>query len=185
MHLGKLLPKQQAQVKFIVTPKGAGTKTSKSIVEYQESLIPRKISTQTMVESTKIAPHDLEIMLAVDRQSPRVGEEINLIVHLTNQGLEMASDIEVLISLPKELELIDTDSEYSYGVYEPHSNLWKINAMGGQRTQSLKIRAKVVESETFSLAAEVMSAQFSDLDSIPGNGKNSEDDYSTLTLTSP
>lgn len=184
IHLGELLPKQQATIEFIVTPRGAGKDISESIVEYKESILPHKISTKTMVESTKIDPHDLELTIATDNQSPHVGEEINLVVHLTNKGLGMASDIAVSISLPKELELIDTDSAYNYGVFESHSSTWKINAMGGERTQSLKIRAKVVESGSFSTIAEVISAQFSDLDSIAGNGKNDEDDYSALTFIS-
>ncbi|MEL7009187.1 MAG: DUF11 domain-containing protein [Cyanobacteria bacterium J06643_13] len=184
VHLGELLPKQQATIEFIVTPRGAGKDISESIVEYQESILPRKISTKTMVEPVKIDPHDLELTIATDNQSPHVGKEITLVVHLTNKGLGMASDIRVLISLPQELKLIDTDSSYHYGVYELHSSTWKINAMGGERTQSLKIRAKVVESGSFSTIAEVISAQFSDLDSIAGNGKNDEDDYSTLTFIS-
>lgn len=183
IHLGELLPKQQAKIDFIVRANGAGKDTIESIVTSKENLLPTRLSTETITQSRKIEPHDLEIIQTADRHHPKVGEIVNIIVYLTNIGTDEAYGIKVHISLPEQLKAIEFEPQYSS--YDREKNVWDLAGLPKYTSRFLKISAKIISEEKFSTIAEVISADYGDIDSVANNGANDEDDYSTLTFNQP
>lgn len=182
IHLGELLPKQQAEVNFIVRANGVRKDTIESIVTSKESPLPRSLFTKIVTKPKPVDPYDIEIIQSVDNHQPVVGEIINIIVYLANKGLGTASSVVVHLSLPKQLEVIEIEPQFS--LYNTQENTWNLPVVADNLSRSLRIKAKVTEAATFSTIAEVVSADFQDLDSIANNGKNNEDDYSSLTISS-
>ena len=182
VHLSEILPKQQVEVNVIVRANGAGKNTTESIVTSKENPLPRRLFTKIVTKPKPVDPYDLEIIQSVDNQNPAVGEIINIIVYLLNNGPGTASSVEVRLSLPKQLEVIGVEPQYSS--YDSNKNTWRINVIAENTSNSLRIRAKVTEADAFSSIAEVISADFQDIDSIANNGEKDEDDYSILNLNS-
>ena len=180
IHLGELLPKQQAKIDFIVRANGAGKDTIESSVTSKENPLPTRLFTETITQSRKIEPHDLEIIQTVDNHYPKAGEIVNIIVSLTNTGTEEAYGIKVHVALPKQLKPIRFESQYSS--YDRDKNLWSLAGLPEHQSRFLRISAKIMSEDKFSTIAEVIAADYGDIDSVANNGANDEDDYSTLTF---
>ena len=182
VHLGELLPKQQAKIDFIVRANGAGKDTTESTVTSKENPLPRRLFTNIVTKPGKIKPHDLEIIQSTDNQYPSVGEIINIVIYLRNDGLDAAGGVIVNLSLPEQIEIISVEPQYSS--YNKQQNSWNVAVLSENISRSLRIKAKITKAGDFSTVAEVIAADFEDLDSIVNNGKVDEDDYSILNFTS-
>ncbi|ADV61581.1 conserved repeat domain protein [Isosphaera pallida ATCC 43644] len=98
---------------------------------------------------------DVGVALAVDRPFPRRGEQVEIIVTLTNAGNRSAQGVETLVQLPEGLVLVPGTIQTSRGGFDPSTGLWFLGDLpGGAAT--LRFQARVVDSGPFEVVAHVV-----------------------------
>lgn len=115
---------------------------------------------------------DLSLKIRVDSALPKVGDTINYILTIKNDGPEEASDIEVSNVLPSGLSYNDTGSNIPLGT-SFNNGLWDLNNITIPNGDSLVLNLAVTVNGagTFTNTAKIIKAvNEDDLDSTPGNG---------------
>jgi len=98
---------------------------------------------------------DVGVALTVDRPFPRRGEQVEIIVTLTNAGNRSAQGVETLVRLPEGLILVPGTIQTSRGGFDPSTGLWFLGDLpGGAAT--LRFQARVVDSGPFEVVAHVV-----------------------------
>jgi len=125
----------------------------------------------------------------VDDTNPVVGTLITCNVDVNNEGPDVASGVTVSIDIPSGLSFMG-----SVGIgYNSSTSVWNVGDLATGETKSLGITLLVQDHLPKTIVAEVESMQPGDIDSTPGNGVASEDDfdeedivpqYSDLSITS-
>lgn len=99
---------------------------------------------------------DVSIEKFVDRTSPKYGEIIKWTLIVSNNGPNVATNVVVRDILPKGLQLIRSNADYSNGI-------WRIESLKVGEAKSLEIICKVVSTGNFNNNAEVWADEL-DLD---------------------
>lgn len=127
---------------------------------------------------------DLSLSKSVSNSSPANGTSINYTVALTNSGssTQTATAVTVADSLSLGVSYV---SHSGYGTYNNGSGTWTVPSIAPGQTRTLTITATVTATSgaTVTNIAEVAASSVVDLDSTPGNGSPTEDDYDTATFT--
>ena len=118
-------------------------------------------------DSLKILPVcDLEISIYPDNGVVNVGDNVNWIINVTNQGPDNASDVNVFNSLPEGLEFISSQS--SKGEMESFDNeddagidfIWKVGDLAKDESAYLVISTDALEEGLIFNNASVNSSTF-------------------------
>jgi uncharacterized repeat protein (TIGR01451 family) len=89
---------------------------------------------------------DLEATKTVDNSSPVVGSNVNYTVTVTNKGTDPAPSAFVIDKLPSGLQYVSSDP--SKGSYDPSTGRWEVGDMAVGDTETLKLVAKVLTTDT-------------------------------------
>ncbi|CAM2009735.1 M43 family zinc metalloprotease [Acanthopleuribacter pedis] len=119
---------------------------------------------------------DLSLDLLADRNSAAVGTLVNLTLTLNNAGNEEARNIAVDFSLPAGLELVNRNPAGSAGN-------WQIARLSAGALSQLQLTARVTDTGSHTVSAEVTASDRPDPDSTPNNGASAEDDAASLAIT--
>ena len=134
---------------------------------------------------TSIAPTsaDLSLTKTVNNLTPASGQNVTFSLQLTNATYSgQSADATVTDLLPPGLTYV---SHSGNGTYNPVTGLWTVSAVAPGQTRTLSIVATVNASAGASVTnvAEITSSNRPDIDSTPGNGITTEDDYASATVT--
>jgi len=124
---------------------------------------------------------DLSLVKTVDDATPNINDTITFSVVVDNAGPSDATGVEVQDILPSGLTLVS--SSVSGGTYSSATGQWLVGNVAKQSSQTLQIEARVDQIGVVVNAAQLMAADQIDVDSTPGNGSESEDDQSSVTVT--
>lgn len=107
--------------------------------------------------------------------NPAVGDVITFEVRVMNDGPTKATGVEVVDLIPSGYKFINYSS--TIGTYSPSTGLWKVGFVEPGNTAVLLVDVRVLDNGNYMNCAEITKANEPDIDSTPGNGNDSEDDY--------
>ena len=107
--------------------------------------------------------------------NPAVGDVITFEVRVMNDGPTKATGVEVVDLIPSGYKFINYSS--TIGTYSPSTGLWKVGFVEAGNTAVLLVDVKVLDNGNYMNCAEITKANEPDIDSTPGNGNVTEDDY--------
>lgn len=126
---------------------------------------------------------DLELTKSADKTSVIVGEQVVFTVNLTNLGPSQATGVVVEDFLPAGVSFVDSSA--TQGTYNSQTGLWTVGTVSGGASPSLTITGRVDAAGDKTNTAQVSAAEQPDIDSIPGNSVESEDDQDSVTIQAP
>jgi uncharacterized repeat protein (TIGR01451 family) len=124
---------------------------------------------------------DLSISKRVDNPTPNINDVITYTVELRNDGPSDATGVEVTDQIPVGLEYVSHTA--SQGAYTVATGLWSVGSVPAGGSATLSISARVRSFARLVNVAEVTSSDQPDVDSTPGNGDPTEDDYASVPLS--
>ena len=130
---------------------------------------------------------DLELSKTIDLVTPLLGFPVEFGVNLSS-ALGAAPHVTVRDLLPTGYILNSFDVA-PQSAYDPDSGIWEVQNLAETETRSLVIRATPVAVNLWTNTAEIEAATeangdpLMDVDSTPGNGVTTEDDYAWVAPT--
>ena len=124
---------------------------------------------------------DLALFKMVDDAHPNVGDVVRYTLTLDNVGPSNATMVEVTDQVPNGLTVTGVDA--TRGVYDPSTGVWNVGEVNVGESPALSIMARVDSADPIMNAAEITSVHQPDVDSLPGNGENAEDDFAEILIT--
>ena len=124
---------------------------------------------------------DLFLNKTVSNASPNVGELVDFVITVGNQGPSTATGVMVTESLPSGVTL--QGSSPSQGSFNTTSGIWTIGALSPSGLATLTLSALVNSIGTGTNSAQVTAADQGDIDSTPNNNIATEDDQDSATFT--
>ena len=124
-----------------------------------------------------VAIIDLSLTKTVidDVINPEVGDVVTFEIRVSNDGPTEASGVQVTDLTPSGYDFVNYSS--SIGTYNPLTGLWDIGVIEIGNTAILLVDVIVLDTGDYLNCAEVTAANEDDVDSTPGNGLDTEDDY--------
>lgn len=113
--------------------------------------------------------------------NPAVGDVITFEVRVMNDGPTKATGVDVVDLIPSGYKFITYSS--TIGTYNPSTGLWKVGFIESGNTAVLLVDVKVLGNGNYMNCAEITKANEPDIDSTPGNGNVSEDDYACASAS--
>ncbi len=125
---------------------------------------------------------DLELTKSLETEGEFfLGSPVEYSIIVTNEGPSNATGIEVTDLLPAELAF--SAATATQGSYDETTGLWIIGDLGVNDFAQLTIEAFVDDFGTVINVAEITAADQTDVDSMPNNGDDTEDDQDSASLT--
>ena len=124
---------------------------------------------------------DLSLAIIADDATPNLGDNVTLVITVTNSGPDTASNVQIESLLPAGVTFVSSLS--SQGAYNETTRVWTVGSITAGNAVDLELIATVTTIGAKTLVAEVSSADESDPDSVPGNGATSEDDFRSVTVS--
>lgn len=122
---------------------------------------------------------DLELLKRASDLTPNAGDLVDFTLFVANRGPSTASGVTVEDNLPTGLSFV---SAIPSADYNNTNGIWTVGDLAVGDIKRLTITAQVLATGDYTNIAEVASANETDIDSNPGNGVTTEDDYSSVTL---
>lgn len=126
-----------------------------------------------------VARIDLSLTNTVSNATPNVGGNVTFTLNIANAtALSTATNVVVIDFLPAGYSFV---SAAGTGTYNAGSGVWTVGTVTAGAAVSLDIVATVMPGGSYSNFAQVTGADQTDVDSVPNNGNNGEDDNVTRT----
>ena len=123
---------------------------------------------------------DLSLTMVTDDSTPIVGMPAEVSTRVSNDGPGDTDDVKVRLTLPENVTFEGMQGD---GTYDAQTGIWTIGALAeGQSAQMDLFVKNMTESEKV-YAAEIISASLIDIDSVPDNNIETEDDIASLLVT--
>jgi uncharacterized repeat protein (TIGR01451 family) len=123
---------------------------------------------------------DLSVTKVVDNASPNLNSNVTFTVTLTNNGPTAATGVSLFDALPSGLSYVS--SSVTRGNFDPNTRIWSVGNVGVGETLTFTLVAKVTSTTLQMNTAEVFTADQTDIDSAPNNGRAGEDDIATAVV---
>lgn len=135
---------------------------------------------QSEVIVTPIQIADLSVNKIVDVAAPKVGDNVNFTITVSNAGPSNATGVVIRDLLPTGYEFVSAVS--TAGMYNRTTGDWTVSRpIVANTTETIQITAKVLKNGSYVNNAEVIASDQLDSDSAPNDGTG--DDFSTVTTT--
>ena len=177
-----------ATITAIVTGPVPGTLTSEVTASGQpdpDSTPANGVTTEDDYARATVTPPaiDLALAMTVSNATPTAGQTVTFTTTVTNQSLLAATGVEILVPFRTRAGVVTvTSSTPGVGTYD--GTTWVVGALAPGASVTLTVQVRVDLDRTAQTAsAEVARAGQPDVDSTPGNGVTSEDDYAAATVT--
>ncbi|WP_422349955.1 PKD domain-containing protein [Flagellimonas sp.] len=121
---------------------------------------------------------DISVTKTADDLTPNVGDQIVFTVSVFNDGPNDATNVVVTDFLASGYEFVSAVP--STGVYEPLNGSWTIGNLANATTETLVITANVLANGDYTNIAELTDLAETDVDSVPANNDDTEDDQQTV-----
>ncbi|MFD2588983.1 gliding motility-associated C-terminal domain-containing protein [Croceitalea marina] len=121
---------------------------------------------------------DISVTKSANTNTPNIGSNIIFTITVTNDGPSDATDVVVT-------DLLESGYEYvsaipSVGTYEPLNGSWTVGNLANAVTETLTIEATVLTNGIYTNTAELTDLNEDDIDSLPANNDDTEDDQQTI-----
>lgn len=123
---------------------------------------------------------DLSLSQTVNNPTPNLHAVITFTITISNNGPSKATN--VIASDPLPLGLILSSTIPSQGKYDGDTGLWAVETITQSKSVTLSLVVTVTSAGMITNNVEIMAAHPSDPDSTPGNGFESEDDWTSLAI---
>lgn len=152
--------------------------------QYHLLLTTADVTVSPVVNSVTLlygqASADLSLTKTVNFANPYDGDSVVFTLVLSNAGPNAATGVTVKDILPSDAYTY-TNAIPSAGNYDPVTGIWNVGSVSTGINPNLQLLAIVKAVGVHSNIAEVWTSDALDVDSTPGNGVVTEDDYSTAT----
>ena len=170
----------------LVTSPGLTTNSAEIIASDQSdpnSTPGNGLDSEDDQDDASIQPRQIDLFLSktVNNFSPTVGEEIDFVITVNNNGPDVATGVLVSEQLPSGVTVLQESA--SRGSFNRSSGVWNVGTIGVNDPVSLTIRTRVTSIGMGTNVAQVTSANQSDVDSVPGNNVATEDDQASVSFT--
>lgn len=125
---------------------------------------------------------DLEVVKEVDTSSPFLDDIVTYTITILNRGPDAATGVVVRDVLPAGLVYVSGSP--SKGSFDPVTGFWEIGGLVVGAEQTLRLEMQVVVTNMIENIAQVVAADQTDPDSVPGNGVPEEDDQDNALVES-
>ncbi|MDG3581874.1 PKD domain-containing protein [Galbibacter pacificus] len=141
---------------------------------------------QSTVIITPVDNADLMLTKTVGNSTPNVGDNIQFILTVENQGPGIATGVSVTDVLPVGFTYIGSTA--TNGTYNSGTGVWDISTpilSGGSQTLTIvaSVNASAGTANEYLNTSEITASDNTDPDSTPNNGDTSEDDYAEVLVT--
>ena len=126
---------------------------------------------------------DIAVSATVDNDEPMIGDVITITFSTINEGTVGATGLTARATIPDGLTILSAVP--SLGVYDPLTGRWEIGSLAGGASTTLTVTVSVDERGFREVPIEVIELDQFDVDSIPGNNVEAEDDQQTLIIRAP
>ncbi|MET1259864.1 gliding motility-associated C-terminal domain-containing protein [Flagellimonas sp. DF-77] len=133
---------------------------------------------QDAVTLTPRALVDLSVTKVADTNSPDVGSTITFTITVTNDGPSDATAVVVTDLLASGYAFDSANA--STGTYEALNGSWTVGNLPNGSTETLTIEAVVLPEGSYTNTAELTDLNEDDIDSVPANNDDTEDDQQTI-----
>ncbi len=113
---------------------------------------------------------------------PLIGETITFTVAITNAGPLEATNVQLRDLLPAGLSFVSATS--NQGSYDNATGLWRVGAIANGGTASLTVTTAAISNGPVTNVAQIVAVDQPDLDSVPDNDVDIEDDQASVLITS-
>ncbi|WP_152286269.1 PKD domain-containing protein [Flavicella marina] len=110
-----------------------------------------------------------------------IGNQKTFELRVTNEGKSLATGVEVTDLLPSGYKFLKYNS--TTGTYDYNTGIWNVGEVLPSSTVILTIDVLVLGTGDHENCAEITAMNETDLDSTPGNGNPSEDDYACVGIS--
>ncbi|WP_175454788.1 T9SS type B sorting domain-containing protein [Lutibacter oricola] len=151
------------------------TNTTSPVLSDQEDPDPSNNVGSVSVVPVAVIDLSLTKTIVDDVTAPLVGDQITFEIRVINEGPTTATGVQVTELIPSGYDFVNYSS--TIGTYDPPTGLWNIGNVEVGNTAVLLVDVLVLESGEYENCAEIIAANEDDVDSTPGNGDATEDDY--------
>ena len=152
--------------------------------QYQLQLATADVNASPVVNSVTLlygkAAANLSLTKSVNFATPYTGDSVVFTLVVSNAGPNDATGVTVKDILPSDAYTY-TLAIPSKGSYNSVTGIWNIGAVSVGVNPNLQISAIVKAEGSHANTAEVWTSDATDLNSTPGNGDITEDDYSSAS----
>ena len=124
---------------------------------------------------------DVSVTKTADTNTPNIGGNISFTVTVTNDGPSDATTVVVTDLLASGYEFVSAIP--SVGTYEPLNGSWTVGNLPDGTFETIVIQATVLPNGIYTNTAELTDLSEDDIDSLPANNDDTEDDQATIEPT--
>ncbi len=177
-----------ATLELVMTVDTLNTKTNTAEITFSNQFDPDSTpgnfaAGEDDIASATLTPQlvDLALTKMLDDPMPNVGDTITYTLALSNVGPSNATGVVVRDLLPSGAMFVN--STPSQGTYNATTGLWTVGSVASGAAPTLIVTATVLNIRNATNTAEITAANQTDVDSTPGNGVTTEDDFASVTFT--
>jgi uncharacterized repeat protein (TIGR01451 family) len=178
-------PRSSAKLRILATVDTIGEKTNRAEILTASQFDPDSVPgnndpTEDDWATVSLTPQlvDLALKKLIDVPTPNVGDTIEYLLELSNEGPTRATGVDVTDRLPPGV--VFKSATASQGSYSSKTGIWKVGTVAVGSKPTLKIKATVGNTRGETNTAQVTAADQADVDSRPDNNMPSEDDQATV-----
>ncbi|MEZ5059671.1 MAG: hypothetical protein R2879_21780, partial [Saprospiraceae bacterium] len=129
---------------------------------------------------------DLAMSKSVDNSTPAIGDVVTYTITVTNESGLNTTGLQIQDTIPAGMTY-QSHTAPTGTFYDPLTGIWNVgSALGGSTTSlDLSIMLQVDSFGSIVNFAEVVAIGETDLDSSPGNGDETEDDFAFVCISVP
>ena len=123
---------------------------------------------------------DLSLTKTASVERPAIGQTFAYTLTVTNSGTDTATGVQVTDTLPAGVTYVGSSPT---GAFNPATGVWTVGSVAPGASQSIDINVTADTLGDKTNVAEITAVDQTDVDSTPGNGVTTEDDYAVVTNT--
>ncbi len=124
---------------------------------------------------------DLSLSQSVDNPNPNPGNNVVFTITVSNAGIADTTGVQVKNTLPSGLTYVSSNQGTSYSA---STGIWTIGTLPSGQSKTLTLTARVASHGIFTNYAEIWKSDQDDPDSKTGNNSTTEDDDTSVSVTS-
>jgi uncharacterized repeat protein (TIGR01451 family) len=185
--VGTLAVNQSVSLRLSGTVKTTGTYNNYSQVivsnEPDPDSTPNDNSTtqddDASIAASAVPGADLSLIKQVSNSTPKVGDTVVFTVTVTNAGPSPATGVTMKDLLNSGYTFVSSSQP---GSYDNQTGMWNVGTLQPGENKKLAITVQIKATGNYQNVAEVWQSPVTDIDSTPGNGVSTEDDYGAIVI---